>query len=71
MNLMRNWTIEEIKDLRRAIGISQHDFAELLGVTEQHIYYLERGAREPSQTLRLLLDCVEEKHKRKRKRKGE
>ena len=41
------------------MGLTQKGLGELLGVSEQHIYYLERGERESSKTLRLLLDCVE------------
>ncbi len=52
------------------MGLSQRAFSEFLGVTEQHVYYLERGMRESSQTLKLLLVCVEEKHKKRRKLKG-
>jgi DNA-binding transcriptional regulator YiaG len=58
---MRQWTKEEIKGLRKAKGFSQKAFAREIGVTEHYVYYLERGMREPSQTLRLLLDCIEEK----------
>jgi DNA-binding transcriptional regulator YiaG len=67
---MKSWTREEIRELRNGMGLSQRAFSEFLGVTEQYIYYLERGVREPSQTLRLLLDCVEERGRRMRKRKG-
>jgi DNA-binding transcriptional regulator YiaG len=69
---MRQWTKEEIKGLRKAKGFSQKAFSREIGVTEHYVYYLERGMREPSQTLRLLLDCIEEKHIRteKRKKKG-
>jgi len=67
---MRKWTPEEIRELRNDMGLSQRAFSEFLGVTEQHVYYLERGMRESSQTLKLLLVCVEEKHKKRRKLKG-
>lgn len=56
---MKEWTPAEIRKLRKGLNLYQKDLALLLGVTEQHIYYLERGARESSKTLRLLLDCVE------------
>jgi DNA-binding transcriptional regulator YiaG len=58
---MKNWTSKEIKQLRKDHSISQRVLSELLGVAENYIYYLERGVREPSKSLRLLLDCVEEK----------
>ena len=50
-------------------GLSQHKFAPILGVTRTYVYYLERGEREPSNTLRLLLNCVEERHKANEKGK--
>jgi DNA-binding transcriptional regulator YiaG len=67
---MKTWTPEQIRELRKTMDLSQKAFSEFMGVTEQHVYYLERGVRVPSQTLRLLLDCVEEKHTGIRKRKG-
>jgi DNA-binding transcriptional regulator YiaG len=62
---MKNWTPKEIKKLKNKYGLSQKKLSDLLGVTRIHIYYLEKGVREPSKTLSLLLDCVEEKLKRK------
>ena len=62
---MRKWTSRELKTLRKKYKFSQRALGDLLGVSEQHIYYLERGARIPSKTLKLLLDCVEEKLKKK------
>jgi len=56
---MRKWTSSELKTLRKKYKLSQIALGDLLGVSEQHIYYLERGVRIPSKTLRLLLDCVE------------
>jgi len=50
---------EEIKSLRQSLRLSQKAFGDLIGVTRNFIYYLEKGVREPSKTLRLLLDCVE------------
>lgn len=66
---MKNWTPKEIKELKSNFGLSQKKLSELLGVTRIHIYYLEKGVREPSKTLKLLLDCVEEKLKRKENEK--
>lgn len=59
---MRDWTPKEIRQLRQAMGLSQKKFAEILGVTEQFIYYLERGVRIATKPFRLLLDCIAEKH---------
>ena len=55
---MTNWTPQEIKELRQKMTLSQKAFADRLGITRNFVYYLERGEREPSKTLRLLLDCV-------------
>lgn len=62
---MKRWTSAKIKNLRKKHKISQKTLGELLGVTEQHIYYLERGARIPSKTLQILLGFVEDKRKEK------
>lgn len=67
---MQQWAPEEIRQLRKDYKLSQRALSELLGVAQNYIYYLERGERDPSNSLRLLLSCVEEKLKRKRKRKG-
>lgn len=56
---MRNWIPKEVKNFKRKYGLSQKQLSELLGVSRIHIYYLEKGVREPSKTLRLLLDCIE------------
>lgn len=55
---MNNWRPEQIEAFRKKLGLSQRVFGELLGVSRIHIYYLERGEREPSKTLMLLLDCI-------------
>jgi DNA-binding transcriptional regulator YiaG len=68
---MREWTPEEIRQFRESLKLSQKAFGELLGKTRNAIYYLERGEREASRTLKLLMDCIEEKHLRERKEKGE
>ena len=56
---MKNWTSKEIKNLREKHNLSQPAFGNLLGVTGNYIYLLEKGVKEPSKTLRLLLGCVE------------
>ncbi len=64
-NTMQSWTPDKIKTLREKYKLSQRAFGELLGVTRMHIYYIERGKKTPSKTLQLLMDCVEEKIKKK------
>lgn len=55
----------QLKALREQYKISQKAMGTLLGVTTNYVYLLEKGVKEPSKTLTLLLDCVEEKLKRK------
>jgi len=66
---MNFWTPEDIKNLKRKYGLSQKRLSELLGVSRIHIYYLEKGVRKPSKTLRLLLDCIERQLKENEKGK--
>jgi len=61
---MKKWTSEQIKTLRENYMLSQIKLGELLGVTTNYIYLLEKGVKVPSKTLKLLLDCVEEKLKK-------
>ncbi len=58
---MKNWTPKDIKNLREKYKLSQPAFGNLLGVSGNYIYLLEKGVRIPSNTLRLLLDCIETK----------
>jgi DNA-binding transcriptional regulator YiaG len=62
---MKQWTPKQIKALREKYKFSQTTLGDLLGVTTNYVYLLEKGVKEPSKTLRLLLDCVEEKLKKK------
>ena len=66
---MKQWTSKDIKNFQREYGLSQKELSDLLGVSRIHIYYLEKGVRTPSKTLRLLLDCVELQLKEKEKGK--
>ena len=58
---MKDWTPGEIKAFRKQLSLSQKAFAEFTGVGRQYINYLEKGVKRPSKTLKLLLDCLEEK----------
>jgi DNA-binding transcriptional regulator YiaG len=60
---MKTWTPKNIEKLRRDMTITQADFGQRLGVTGNYIYLLEKGVKTPSNTVKLLLDCVEEKFK--------
>lgn len=69
---MKDWTAAEIKAFRKRLNLFQKDFAVIVGVTRQYIGYLEKEVKKPSETLKRLLDCLEEKHKdKKTHKKGE
>ena len=70
LSLMKNWTREKIRTLRDRCKLSQKAFSELLGVTENYVYLLERGVKTPSKTLKLLMDCIEKDLKKGFKGKG-
>jgi DNA-binding transcriptional regulator YiaG len=55
----KRWKAKEIKALRGAMDLTQTAFASRLGVTQNYIYLLESGRKTPSETLKLLLECVE------------
>jgi len=67
---MKAWSPEDIIKLRKKFKLSQVILAELLGVTGNYVYLLEKGVKTPSKTLRLLLDCVERQVNEKEKGKG-
>ena len=56
---MKTWTPKQIKALREKYKLSQIKLGELLGVTTNYVYLLEKGVKEPSKTLKLLLNYVE------------
>ena len=62
---MKKWTSKEIQYLRKKYGLTQTVLADLVGVAQNYVHMLEKGVRKPSRTLQLLLNCVEEKLKRK------
>jgi DNA-binding XRE family transcriptional regulator len=62
---MESWKPEDIKRLKNKYSLSQRTLGDLLGVSRNYIYYLERGEKTPSKSLKLLLDCVEEKLSKK------
>ncbi len=66
---MKQWTPKEIREFRKRLDLYQKDFASLLGVTGRYVSMLEKGVKEAGETLKKLLDCLEEKSKRM-KRKG-
>jgi DNA-binding transcriptional regulator YiaG len=63
----KKWTPEEIKEFRKRLGLYQKDFAAMIGVTERYVIYLEKGERQASKTLKILLSMMEEKRKKERR----
>lgn len=56
---MAKWTPQNIRKLRKDLGLTQLEFGKSLGVTGVYIGYLEKGdKKKPSTTLQLLLDTV-------------
>lgn len=55
---MKDWEPQDIKALRDKLKLTQKAFGELIGVTTRYVIYLEQGKKEPSKTLKLLLDCI-------------
>ena len=64
---MKNWKPEEIKNFRQRLNLYQKDFATLIGVTMRYVIYLEKGVRQPSMTLKILLTILEEQENEKGK----
>jgi DNA-binding XRE family transcriptional regulator len=60
-SVMRDWTPEDIKELRARFGITQKALADLLGVTRVYVGLLERNEKQPSKTLKLALSYIERK----------
>jgi DNA-binding transcriptional regulator YiaG len=60
---MKEWKKEEIREFRKTLGLSQEEFAKLLGVSRVYVMMLETGKRKPSSVLKRLLDCLEEKQR--------
>ena len=56
---MKAWLPEDISGLRKRHGYTRLSFSELIGVSGNYVYLLEKGVKQPSKTLRLLLDYVE------------
>ena len=54
------WDREKIKELRKALGLTQIKFAELLNTSHVLISYWERGLRRPSNISRAALTYLAE-----------
>jgi DNA-binding transcriptional regulator YiaG len=66
---MKHWTPEEIKELRKTYNLTRKALSELTGVTISSVYQWERGLKQTSKTVKLLLSRIEEDFQRKRKGK--
>ncbi|MBV8781678.1 MAG: helix-turn-helix domain-containing protein [Phycisphaerae bacterium] len=55
----RSYSAAAIKKLRTRLGVSQADFAGLLGVSRILVQSWERGVRDPSPLASRLLDTIE------------
>jgi DNA-binding transcriptional regulator YiaG len=67
---MKAWKRQDITAFRKKLKLSRKAFGNLLGVSRIHVHYIERGEREISKTLKILLDCIEERERRVKKRNG-
>lgn len=64
---MKDWTPEEIRELRERHNLSQIALGRLLGVSGNYIYLLEKGVRNPGKSLKLLLSYIEKQLSKKRR----
>lgn len=60
--VMKQWTPEEIKDFRLRLGLYQKGLAELLRVSTNYVYLMEKGVKKPGSTMKALLDCIEREY---------
>lgn len=68
---MDTWSPQDITELRKSLKLTQAAFAETIGVTSVYVNYLEKGVRKPGRTLIILLNCIRQKVKRKRRKDGD
>ncbi len=67
---MKDWTPEEVETFRKEHNLTRKALSDLTGVTISSIYQWERGLKQTSKTVKMLLSRIEEDFQRKRKRKG-
>ena len=53
------WTATKIKALRESLALTQKDFGQKIGTSGNYVWMMEASQRKPSETLGLLLDCLE------------
>jgi DNA-binding XRE family transcriptional regulator len=66
---MSGWTGGQIRDFRKRHGLLQRELAALVGVTREHIVALEKEVKRPSDTLCLLLECLDRQMKNNKERR--
>jgi len=66
---MKDWTPGEVEAFRKENNLTRKALGELTGVTISSVYQWERGLRQTSKTVKLLLSRIEEDLQRKEKRK--
>jgi DNA-binding XRE family transcriptional regulator len=66
---MKIWKNENIEEFRRDCGLTRKALAEILGITVNHVYKIEKGIANPSKGLMLFLSHLEG-HWESQKRKG-
>jgi predicted transcriptional regulator len=62
---MNDWKPEDIRKLRKNLNLTIKAFCELIGVTQRYVIYLEKGVRNPSTTLKILLSRIEKEFNEK------
>jgi len=69
---MKNWDPKEIEQLRKDYKLTRRALADFTGVTVSSIYQWERGLKQTSKTVKILLTRIEEDFMRgeKTKKKG-
>ena len=55
------WTPEAIKDFKERHGLTGNSMAATLGVTRSYVFQLMNGYKTPSETIKRLLNCLDEK----------
>ena len=56
-----DWAPEDIKRFKEHHGLTGDSMAETLGVTRSYVFQLMNGFKSPSETIKRLLRCLDEK----------
>ncbi len=62
---MKDWTPKDVETFRKEYKLTRKTLAELTGVTVSSIYQWERGLKQTSKTVKILLSRIEEEFKMK------